>query len=361
MNDNLSSILHDHFHLTYAYLDGNNNLFFNYPQMPRLLGLRETSSRHALFQAFPETAPYEREIDNIKSRLKKNFYLETPGNGMNSLPYRGIHFFPFRRHNYRALMVIELKEESVQDDLQIHDAVDAGNDLPGRGLWGAIGMEEPPSGNRTTETAWLLAREKHLAEMIQKTRRLFEQTVNSLAYALETRDPYTAGHQDRVSQLACAIAGELGMDSDGIEGIKIAGKLHDIGKIYVPSEFLTKPGNLMDEEMSVIRLHPQMGFEILRDIEFPWPIASAVLQHHERLDGSGYPYGLTESEIKYEAKILAVADVVEAMGTNRPYRKSPGLDIALREIENKKSIHYDPGIVDACLHLFTQKGYQLDF
>lgn len=190
-------------------------------------------------------------------------------------------------------------------------------------------------------------------------RRLFEQTVNSLMMALEKRDSYTAGHQARVSVLATAIARELKLDENTVEGIRIAGKLHDLGKIYVPNEFLTKPDPLSEEEFSVIRTHPRVGFDILRDIEFPWPVASIVLQHHERLDGTGYPYGLERNDIRFEAKILAVADAIEAMATNRPYRISSGIDEALNDILTHTNSWYEPDIVNACVRLFREKGFAL--
>jgi len=197
-------------------------------------------------------------------------------------------------------------------------------------------------------------------EKSELSRRLFLQTVNSLMYALEMRDPYTAGHQQRVSKLACAIARKAGLADSAVEGIMVAAKLHDIGKIYVPSEFLTKPGKLPEEALMVIKTHPRIGFEILKDIEFPWPIASIVLQHHERNDGGGYPYGLEKDEIMLEAKILSVADVVEAMITNRPYRISPGVEKALEEITKFKGIKYESCVVDACLNLFQEDGFDWD-
>lgn len=201
-------------------------------------------------------------------------------------------------------------------------------------------------------------RTEELKESELLSRRLFFQTVNSLIYALEKRDPYTAGHQQRVSFLAGAMAREMGLGESVVEGIYVAGRLHDLGKIYVPSEFLTRPGHLTEEEYNVIRTHPKIGFDILKDIEFPWPVASAVLQHHERLDGSGYPYGIEGDMISLESKILAVADLVEAMATNRPYRISPGLDNALEELDEKRNTWYDSDCVDVCIDLFTKKNYK---
>jgi len=203
-------------------------------------------------------------------------------------------------------------------------------------------------------------RTRQYQESSELANRLFIQTVNSLTYALEKRDPYTSGHQHRVAILASAIAENMGLDKHSVEGIRVAGALHDIGKIYIPSDFLTKPGRLSDEELNVIKTHPRVGFEILKDIEFPWPVASIVLQHHEKKDGSGYPYGLEGDEIMFEARILCVADVVEAMGTNRPYRISPGMDKAFEEIARYRGIKYEANVVDACMDVVINNRISWD-
>ncbi len=184
-------------------------------------------------------------------------------------------------------------------------------------------------------------------------------TIGALSGAVEARDAYTAGHQHRVANLAAAIAGEMGLSATQIEGILIAGQLHDIGKISVPAEFLSKPSRLTKGEFEVVKGHVEAGYEILKDILFPWPIADMVRQHHERLDGSGYPLGLKADAILPESKILAVADVVEAMGTHRPYRPSRGIEAALAEIEAGKGKIFDPAVVEACLRLFHEKGFKL--
>ena len=194
----------------------------------------------------------------------------------------------------------------------------------------------------------------------QKLQKTLEETIYALASAIEMRDPYTAGHQKRVTKLACAIAKEMGLSKEQIEGIRMAGLIHDIGKISIPSEILTKPGKLNDLEYSLIKTHPQAGYNILKGIEFPWPVAQIVLQHHERMDGSGYPQGLCGKDILLEAGILAVADVVEAMSSHRPYRPAYGIDKALEEISKNKGILYDPEVVNACLRLFNQKGFKFD-
>ncbi|HPL68550.1 MAG TPA: HD-GYP domain-containing protein, partial [Smithellaceae bacterium] len=176
---------------------------------------------------------------------------------------------------------------------------------------------------------------------------------------VETRDPYTAGHQRRVADLARAIATEMGLSGDQIDGIRIAGTIHDLGKISVPSEILTIPRKLTALEYSLIKNHPQSGYDILKDIEFPWPIARMIVEHHERINGSGYPNGLPGEDLLIESKILSVADVVEAMATHRPYRPALGIDAALAEITANRGILYDPEVVDACLRLFRDKGYQI--
>lgn len=182
-----------------------------------------------------------------------------------------------------------------------------------------------------------------------------EETVTSLASTTEKRDPYTAGHQQRVNLLACAIGKELGLSDEQIEGLHIAALLHDIGKITLPSEYLAKPTKLSKVEKSLIECHPEVGYDILKNINFPWPVADIVYQHHEHLDGSGYPRGLTDDDILLEAKILAVADVVEAMSSHRPYRPSLGISTALDEIRSGRGTRYHAPSVDACIRLIMEK------
>jgi uncharacterized membrane protein len=189
-------------------------------------------------------------------------------------------------------------------------------------------------------------------------RKALDATVNTVTVIGETRDPYTAGHQRRVSELACAIAGHMNISYEQIEGLNIAGQLHDIGKISVPSDILNKPGKLSEGEMLVIKGHAQISYDIMKDIEFPWPVAQIIYQHHERLDGSGYPMGLKGDYILVEARILAVADVVEAMASHRPYRPAMGIDLALKQIVDNKGLLYDPDVVDSCITLFTEKGFK---
>lgn len=193
---------------------------------------------------------------------------------------------------------------------------------------------------------------------LEKLQRTFEGTVNALASIAEKRDPYTAGHQQRVAELATAIAKDMGLPEEQVEGIRVAGILHDIGKISVPAEILSKPSQLLEIEFAMIKNHCQHGYDILKTIEFPWPIADMVLQHHERLDGSGYPLGLSGEDILLEARILAVADVVEAMASHRPYRPALGKDQALREILMNRGRLYDPEVVDICAKLLNDKKFK---
>jgi HD-GYP domain-containing protein (c-di-GMP phosphodiesterase class II) len=181
----------------------------------------------------------------------------------------------------------------------------------------------------------------------------------AITVTVETRDPYTAGHQRRVADLARAVATEMNLPLDIIEGLRMAASIHDLGKISVPAEILSKPTKLTDIEFMLIKTHSQSGYDILKDIDFPWPLAQIVYQHHERMDGSGYPRNLKGDEIIMEARIIAVADVMEAMASHRPYRPALGIDTALAEIEKNKGTFYDNAVADACLRLFREKGFKL--
>ncbi|MBC8264730.1 MAG: response regulator [Anaerolineales bacterium] len=202
--------------------------------------------------------------------------------------------------------------------------------------------------------------EEELQQSLERLRRTFDGTVQALASAIRTRNPYMAGHQRRVTQLACAIAREMGLPEEQIEGIRVAGLIHDIGKISVPVEILSNPNGISDLEYGIIKAHPQIGYDILKAVEFPWPVAEIVLQHNERLDGSGYPQGLSGDEILLEARIIGVADVVDAMSSHQPYRAARGLDKALEEISQNRGVLYDPGAVGACLKLFKQKEFKFE-
>ncbi len=193
-----------------------------------------------------------------------------------------------------------------------------------------------------------------LRDLIKRLGKTLEQVILAFASAVEKRDPYTAGHQRRVAQLALAIGKKMGLSRNQCRGIYFAGLIHDIGKISIPAEVLNRPGKLERAEMGLIKSHPLVGYEILKDIEFPWPISDIVLQHHERLDGSGYPRGLKNGDILLEARIIAVADVVEAMASHRPYRPALGVEVALEEIKKGKGILYDPQVVEACIEVFKE-------
>jgi PAS domain S-box-containing protein len=205
-----------------------------------------------------------------------------------------------------------------------------------------------------------LQTEEELKETNQKLQKAMKSTIQAIALILEKRDPYTAGHQERMTKLACAIAEEISLSPDKIGGLYIAGIIHDIGKINIPTEILSKPGSLSEIELSLIQTHPQVGSNILKEMELPGGVSSIVLQHHERMDGSGYPSGLSGEAILLEARILAVADVVEAMASHRPYRPALGLDKAWEEITQNKGKLYDPEVVDACLKLFKEKGFKFE-
>jgi len=199
--------------------------------------------------------------------------------------------------------------------------------------------------------------EDDLEQSLEKLRKTLAAVIEALENAVEVRDPYTAGHQRRVADLGRSIAILMGLSGDEVDGIRIGGILHDIGKIYVPTDILMKPRSLTPLEFDLIKLHPQVGYDVLKAIDFPWPVPKIILQHHERMDGSGYPQGLQGDQILVEAKILGVADVVEAMASHRPYRPALGIEKALEEISQKKGILYAPDVVEACLNLFQYQNY----
>lgn len=203
--------------------------------------------------------------------------------------------------------------------------------------------------------------EEELQHTLEKSRKALGGIIQAMALTVETRDPYTAGHQRRATNLAHAIAKEMGLSEEQIEGIRMAGVIHDIGKISVPAEILSRPGRLTEIEFDLVKTHPQVGYEILKRVELPWSITQIVLRHHERMDGSGYPAGLSGEEILVEARILGVADVVEAMSSHQPYRPALGIDKALEEISRNRGVLYDPSAVDACLKVFTEKGFRFEY
>lgn len=195
---------------------------------------------------------------------------------------------------------------------------------------------------------------EHDAQSIRAQRGM-EQTIAAISSTVATRDPYTAGHQDQVARIACEIATQMGMDAYEITGLKLAALVHDVGKVHIPLQILCKPSRLSDLEFELIKTHPQEGFNILKDLDLPWPLAQMVLQHHESLDGTGYPNGLRGDEILLTSRILTVADIVESMTSARPYRPALGLEAALQEIKRLRGSKLDPNVVDACLAIFSKK------
>ena len=201
--------------------------------------------------------------------------------------------------------------------------------------------------------------EKQLQDTLESIRKAVGATIQVMVSAVEARDPYTSGHQTHSSDLACAIATEMGLPSEKIEGIRMAGSIHDIGKLSIPAKILSKPTKLSEIEFSLIKEHARKGYEMLKDVESPWPLAEIVYQHHERMDGSGYPRNLKGEDILIEARILAIADVVESMASHRPYRPGLGINAALDEIEKNRGTIYDKTVADACLRLFREEGFKL--
>jgi HD-GYP domain-containing protein (c-di-GMP phosphodiesterase class II) len=185
-----------------------------------------------------------------------------------------------------------------------------------------------------------------------------DATIRTIAKTVEVRDPYTAGHHRRVSELSVRIAREMELEEEMIKAIELAAVIHDLGKIQVPAEILSKPGRLSEVEFGLVKTHPAVGYELLKDINFPWPLAEIIRQHHERVDGTGYPRGLKGDQIALESRIICVADTVEAMSSHRPYRPALGIDRALAQIKQDRGTHYDPQVVDACLRVFAG-SYQM--
>ena len=202
--------------------------------------------------------------------------------------------------------------------------------------------------------------DKMLKQSYKKLQKIIEGTTNIITKVVETRDPYSIGHQQRVSKLATAIAREMKLPQEKIEGTKIASLVHDIGKVNLPTEIISKPGKLIEVEFNLIKNYPKVGYDILKKVDFPWPIAEIVLQHQEKIDGSGYPRGLKSDEICIEAKILGVANVVEAMSSYKSYRPALSIDEALTEIIKNKNILFDPEVVDACIKLFKEKDFKFE-
>ena len=245
----------------------------------------------------------------------------------------------------RAVLVIYSGEEEVFDDEEVALIKETADDL----VFGIKYLRNRIARAKTAEK---------LANSLQQKDDLLLEIVDALAASVEAKDPYTAGHQKRVGALTKAIAQKMKLPENDENGISIAGSIHDIGKIQIPSEILCKPGVLLNEEFALIKTHSKAGYEIIKNIDFPYPVADILLQHHERLDGSGYPQGLRDTEILLGAKIVAVADVVEAISAHRPYRPALGIDKALEEIDRLKGILFDKEVVETCLSLFREDGFK---
>ncbi|HKJ75993.1 MAG TPA: HD domain-containing phosphohydrolase, partial [Gammaproteobacteria bacterium] len=225
--------------------------------------------------------------------------------------------------------------------------------------WREVELFEELAGDIAYGVASLRTRTERDQALTAYDELLF-QTIETVALTVEKRDPYTAGHQKRVAELAAAMGEELQWSPDRIRGLRLASIIHDLGKIYVPAEILNRPGRLTDQEFSLIQTHPDVGYEIIEGIEFPWPVAEMIRQHHERLDGSGYPKGLAGDAILPEARVLAVADVVEAVTAHRPYRPGRGLDKALEILAEGSGTLFDPEVVDVCSRLFQEGRFRWD-
>jgi HD-GYP domain-containing protein (c-di-GMP phosphodiesterase class II) len=239
-----------------------------------------------------------------------------------------------------------LRKNGTLVDIGVHGTISVHSGKPA-----IIGVLQDISGKKRAQ--------EEIRRYIEQLKTAFMSTVDVAMTMGEMRDPYTVGHERRVADLAVAIGAELGFDARRQEGLLVAGRLHDVGKIAVPADILSKPGKLTSIEFLLIQAHTQAGYDVLKGVEFPWPVAQIALQHHERMDGSGYPHGLKGESILPEARIVAVADVVEAMSSHRPYRPGLGIDTALAEIEDGRGALFDSNAVDACLRLFREKGYQL--
>jgi len=219
-----------------------------------------------------------------------------------------------------------------------------------------IGLNKSLEEKVRVKTLHLDQRAFELNASYERIRMILEGTVLAMSKIVESRDPYTAGHQQQVARIAGVVAQKMALPQDSVDAVRISAALHDIGKIAVPSEILTKPGRLSHLEMEMVRTHPQNAYDILKTIAFPYPIAQIILQHHERMDGSGYPQGLKDREILLEARILGIADVIEAMSSHRPYRPAMGIDAAIAEIAGCRGVLYDPAVVDACLDIYKGEG-----
>jgi PAS domain S-box-containing protein/putative nucleotidyltransferase with HDIG domain len=276
------------------------------------------------------------------------------------------HFAPWResavKHGFRSTLVLPMKDNNgkvfavlsiyaEEPDAFDEEALKLMQDLANDLGFGILALHTQGE------------RDHYLKEHLksdERYKKMLVDTIRAMSLTVEKRDPYTAGHQNKVAQLSVAIGRELGMDENHLEGLRLGATIHDIGKIYVPAEILNRPGRLSKAEFEIIKSHAEVGYDIIKDVHFPWPVANMVVQHHERMDGSGYPRGLRGEEIILEARILAVADVVEAITSHRPYRPAVGLDKALMEVEGNRGALYDTEVANACLRLIRDEGFTFD-
>lgn len=360
-----NSLLAYRFGLHQARIDRDYTIHFHGPSLQVFLGLDADHGTAEAFEVFPELVGVERKITSIIDGNSRETSIKRINRILFGPPSSEVFFDLYIIHDEREADAAALVVKDVTGECLIRQSLQQRRNeihllqqhLSEKNAQLTRSQEELRELNRGLEEA-VESRTRELKESIELSQRLFSQTVNTLMFAMEKRDPYTVGHQQRVGTLAEAIGRELGLSEQVIDGIGVASRLHDIGKIYVPSEFLTKPLSLTEAEFNVIKTHSRVGFEILRDIEFPWPVATITLQHHEKCDGSGYPDGLKADEILLEAKIVTVADVVEAMATYRPYRFSSSIESALSEIETNSGLLYDADVVKTCVRLFREKGFK---
>ncbi|PKP56447.1 hypothetical protein CVT91_13135 [Candidatus Atribacteria bacterium HGW-Atribacteria-1] len=281
--------------------------------------------------------------------------LDLSGYGKDELKGKSVEIF-FRGKDFKSILLDRAIKGKVIRNYELNFKTKSKSNIPT--LFSSSAMMDEAGG-----MAGIVCIVKDITERKQaeeKLKKTMDATLGTMSKIIEVKDPYTSGHQQRVCQLAVTLARELGLPEDKIEGIRIASLIHDIGKIGLPAEILSKPTKLTDIEFSLIKSHSQIGYDVLKSIDFSYPIAQIVLQHHERLNGSGYPNHLKGDKILLEAKIIEVADVVEAMSSFRPYRPALGIDKALEEISQNKDILYDPEVVDACLKLFKEKGFKFE-
>ena len=304
--------------------------------------------QEGIFRSTPEG-----KIILANEAMAKMFGYDSPAEIMADITDAALQLYAYPEDRAKMKAIMEEQNVVRNYEIQFHRK-------DGGAFWASATMKAIRNGkDRILYFEGILEDITERKQNIARLRKTLGGAVQAIASLVETRDPYTAGHQRRVADLARAIATEMGLSGDQIDGIRIAGTIHDLGKISVPSEILTIPRKLTALEYSLIKNHPQSGYDILKDIEFPWPIARMIVEHHERINGSGYPNGLPGEDLLIESKILSVADVVEAMATHRPYRPALGIDAALAEITANRGILYDPEVVDACLRLFRDKGYQI--